>query len=185
MTIERLLIGNADVPDGYATRGLLFDTNVWLLIYGINADPTDRRSLAYSALYKKALEKSCPIHICQTIITEYVSVSLRLRASVAGWQPSHGLGKIHQQRDYKTWAEEVSDEVAAILEGINCISDDFDGSRVDTHIKESGNNNIDYCDLIIKEFCVNRALRLVTDDRDFSSQNVDIITANRRLVSGT
>lgn len=181
---ERLLINLPNIPDNYADRGLLFDTNVWLLIYGIHADPADRRTAAYSALYKKALQASCPIYTCQTIISEYIGVSLRLRASLTGWKPGNGNGKIHQQASYNIWTEEVADEVAAILADANCKIDNFDGSQVDTHLTQSGSENIDYCDLLIKECCTQHNLRLVTDDRDFSAQKLDIITNNRRLTSG-
>ena len=131
---ERLPLRSSGLANFDPTRGLMFDTNVWLLIYGHSAGPPDSRTTAYSAFYKQALVNKCPIYVCQTVVTEYVAVSLRIRAKMAGWAPAPTAGKIHAQPDYPRWTTEVSDEVSYILADTKCLSDDFDGSNIENDL---------------------------------------------------
>ncbi len=164
----------------FASKGVVFDTNVWLRVDGIHVDTTDQRSKAYTWLYKKILEKSHPIYLPQVVLSEYVNVTLAALADDDGWERRRD-GKIHQQANYKNWIEDVAYYLGHVSKGARPIDDNFCQVNAAQCIEMCQKQSIDFNDVLIAEICRRNDLILVSDDGDLSEQDITIVSANKRL----
>jgi predicted nucleic acid-binding protein len=178
MMSERFVLGKSKISDATLKRGLLFDTNVWLLLHGTVNSPTDWRIAPYSGLYKRAMEIAAPIHVLQTVISEFVNVSLHARARLANWGKE--AGKIHQQPDHPVWIKDVSEEVCGLMEGCTPIDDNFSSLQLSGVF--SSCLSTDFNDALIASACIRMGAVLVTHDIDFQRIPVPIISANKKYL---
>lgn len=176
---NRIYLTENNIPDNSIKNKLIFDTNVWLSIYGITANNTNQQTRIYSNFYKKALENKSKIYLLGTIASEYINRSIKMRY-YADNTVNESL-KIHQQAMYPQWIETISDEVSYLVNDCERLDDGFSLSNPEEMCRSCIGKEIDYNDLIISEVCKNNNISLVTDDKDFSCEEIEIITRNRKL----
>jgi len=82
---------------------------------------------------------------------------------------------------FKPVAKAVADAGKRVLKDANPIDDDFASLNVGRILTDFERGREDFNDLLIAEACRRRNLTLITDDRDFSVQGVQILTANALL----
>ena len=54
-----------------------FDTNIWMMLLGVQGDPTDSVVAAYSSGYKRALKAQSPIFTDVLVMAEFSNEALR------------------------------------------------------------------------------------------------------------
>jgi predicted nucleic acid-binding protein len=177
---SRIYITENNIPGAALERDLLFDTNVWLSIYGIMAHPSNLQTRVYSAFYKKALEAGRKIFLINTVASEYIHVSLREREKLDPHKTT--AAKIHQQQDYATWMSDIADEVSYLNNDCEKLDDGFGVADPEKVCRRCVGKTINYNDLIIADLCRSKNLVLVTDDGDFSCEVLDIVTQNTKLI---
>lgn len=163
----------------YFPRSLVFDANVWLSINGPFEDSNQARARAYSHFYKKAVEGGCTICLPQLVATEFLNRAIGIQAKQAGFDKSKG--KIHQAVGYGDWIKEACDLLNAIVDGNKRLSDGFDGLDLEACYKCAEAGGLEFHDVLLVDLCAREHHTLVTDDADFTGQNVPIVTWNERL----
>jgi predicted nucleic acid-binding protein len=181
-TNDRILITAADIPDEALARDVLFDTNVWLRVHGCLTDIADRATVIYSAYYKKVLDEGRKIFLPQVVVSEFVNVSLSMKASEAGWMRTQG--KRHQHADYCQWINDISDDLYHITTDCIPVDDAFASIDLSEALTTCGSAKLDFNDVLISMTCSRLGIFLVTDDADFASQPIPIVTGNKRLATG-
>jgi len=177
---NRIYLSENNIPSSSIRDRFIFDTNVWLSIYGIKANIDNKITRIYSSFYKKALENDCKIYLLGTIASEYINRSIKLRHD-ADSTVNRSL-KIHQQAMYRQWIETISDEVSYLVADCERLDDGFSLSNPEDMCRSCIGKEIDYNDLVISAACKRHGITLVTDDRDFASEEIEIITRNRKLL---
>lgn len=182
MARSRLLISDETLEQCLNCSGLLFDTNIWLRVQGYFTDSRDKRSRTYSWLYKKALERECPIFLPLPVLSEFVGVSLNAKARESGW--TRDQGKLHQCEAFGEWMADISDDAYHVVADCSLLDDRFSTFHLDPIFAAASDGGIDFNDLLISEICRSHELVLVTDDADMKAQDVDIVTANAAFLNG-
>ncbi|OAG75766.1 hypothetical protein Amal_02865 [Acetobacter malorum] len=176
---NRIYISEKNIPTEVFNNDFIFDTNVWLSIYGLTTDNSNPQTRIYSNLYKLLLQNEKRIFLLGTITSEYIHRSLKLRYDTDS-TVNRNI-KIHQQTNYKSWIKEIADEVSYLVDDCIQLDDGFAQSNPEEMCRTCMEKTIDYNDLIISDACRKNSITLVTDDRDFSCENINIVTRNKKL----
>lgn len=169
-----------DEPVNSSEHGIIFDTNVWLTINGVQRSRNDD---GYSAVYKYILQHQMPIYTNSHIVSEYINVILR--NDFSAWKKETGYSDADYKRDYRTGANQryvdrFNFAVLSAKEDLLAVSKVISVS--DTLIKEvtdrKMNNSLDFNDELILKSAVNQGLPILTNDRDYQKYdgNVKIYT---------
>lgn len=163
---------------------LFFDTNVWLDILGPSPKHWAQKPCSY--IYREALKNKVDICTNCMVISEFINAWSRLEFN----QQRRKLGlKSNQFKVFRNdssifnpISQEISLNVEKIL-GKTVLSDSYlaniDMSKM---IQEYKSGNSDFNDLILQDVCKTNNYILVTNDGDFCCSDVDILTANKRLL---
>jgi hypothetical protein len=102
------------------TDKLLFDANIWLLIYGPQGNPSANPTKVYSGALAKALQAKSHLYIDVLILSEIVNRYARLRHSLLSTdgKASDKFKEFRNTSEFKSVAEEIADAAQQILK--NC-----------------------------------------------------------------
>lgn len=163
----------------------LFDTNIWLAVYG--PFPSNHwTTKEYSSFLKKLMSSECKIYTNTMIISEFINVWARLefhqRRINLGLSPKE-FKIFRGMPDFQNIAYEIAQNVRKILNIAELLDDGICKLNVASIIKEFEKGDSDFNDIVFKEFCQNNKLIFVTNDADFNYNSINIVTANNKLSS--
>ena len=167
---------------------LFFDANIWLFIYGPQEQKNTKVDI-YSSAFHRILKAKSRIYIDILIVSEFINTYSRLK-----WNILKRLGDISETSmekfknfrnspEFESVAQEIGDNTKRILKHCSRIESGFETLELDSLINEYAGGGNDFNDQVFGEICRDKGLKLVTDDGDFKSQGVPILTANYRLLS--
>jgi len=162
------------------TDMLLIDANVWLSIYGPQAQ-SDYRSQSYSKALAKILKAKCNIFLDVLILSEFINRYSRLKYNLQGY--SSGFKSYRQSPFFKPVAKEIADAVRRILKCCKCIENGFISIDLNNILDDYESKCPDFNDQILAELCRSRSLKFVTNDSDFRDFNITILTANKNMLN--
>jgi hypothetical protein len=84
---------------------------------------------------------------------------------------------------FKQVAKEIATSAKKILKMTVCCDSGFAGMNVEQMLIEFETGNFDFNDQIIFELCKSKQFILVTDDGDFKTTDISILTVNRALLA--
>ncbi len=163
---------------------LIFDANIWLLIYApYYLDPYNKALWAYSDAYKNIKEASSHLYIDVLVLSEYVNRYARLEYELARREDEALTFKAYRNSNlFKPVAEAIADYSRRILDDCEPIETGL--STVDQaamlDIFEQGVS--DFNDLMLALLCEKRNITLVTHDGDFQASGISILTCNTKLL---
>lgn len=180
--MARIYDARAECP--FEGKGLLFDTNVWISIYG--NDP-DRDRAAYSNFYGSALSKGNRIVTCSNVISEFFNRMCKIEYELIFGRGEYHLLKNRRKsdEDYIERVESVRDTCLSILEDCELIGDALDAGDLECQLNEAAKGLLDLTDVALVASCLSNELIFVSHDRDFMHIDFDLVTANPRVLSGT
>jgi len=166
-------------------RPLFFDTNVLLYLFG-NMTYKNRNTVdAYSTLFMQCLTKDCKLCVDTLVLSEFINRLLRFEYE--NYLKKNTLNKracnfkqfrsssegIQTAQDIETIVNE------RLLKHFMIVGKVF--KNVD--ISSIGLSNTDFNDALIIKICQEHQCVLVTHDADFSAAEIDILSANPRLLT--
>lgn len=162
----------------------LFDTNVIFDLYGMGATSSPFRDV-FSKLLNKILSDGGKVFSTTVILSEFINLTLR---SSLNWYNEEQSTDLNMKRYRKTehyWdaAQGASDEAALIIGETTFIDSNFSLDEIMLISDQVASDSLDITDLIISQICEKNDLVLVTNDADFKSTGLNIITANPKLVN--
>ena len=155
----------------------MFDTNVWIFIYGPIAGVEQTKQEQYSALLQEILSRNAGIYVTSIIVSEYINVVLHI--GFKQWKKANNYLNADFKHDYRPtehYSSILQDAVAQVKEILSISQkrpDDFHRIDIDAMLKKL-NNDYDYNDAYIVKCCEQDHLTLVSDDTDLSSVNSSI-----------
>lgn len=156
--------------------GYLFDTNVWLYIYGPVAGSNTNKQRIYSKLLNSILERKAVIFITSLVLSEYINRVLRI--GFQQWK-NNGNYNADYKRDYRgtdDYKENLADAIAQVEEILKITQrrpDDFNAMDINAILAEMSQSS-DYNDSYIVKCCENANIKFVSDDRDIININSTI-----------
>ena len=181
-------MGSAVFPvDQYNYSGkeaLLFDTNVWLLIFGPQYSVNDPRTARYSLGFKKILAAKACIFIDALILSEFINRWARYACNnVPAGQKLQNYKAFRKSLLFQTVAQDIAATTRKIMNFCNRTDSGFGTLDMDSLLNDFETGKKDFNDQVLEQLCARRGLKLVTDDSDFKPVNLTLFTANAKLLN--
>ena len=162
---------------------LFFDANVWLAICG--PSPTYWAQSPCSYLLDKSIKNNIDIYTNSLIISEVVNTWTRLEFH----QQQIQLG--FKPNEFKTFRKtpqflDVAEDICINIEKILSWSkrdSSLDSIDIEIIISKYGSGTYDFNDLVFRDICKANDFILVTNDHDFCTTDINILTANKYMVN--
>lgn len=165
---------------------LLFDTNIWLYIYG----PSKTRSpkllkLKYNRQFGRIRSAQVPIFLDVLVLSEFINAySRQFYNSLPEATKPADFKTFRKSADFQPIAREIGKYSRRILAKTQRTNIAFESVNMESIIDSYVAANADFNDLMLAELCKANDLKLVTHDADFKGDDLTIITANPRLLGG-
>jgi predicted nucleic acid-binding protein len=169
----------ADV--GQITKStIVFDTNIWIYLYGPYAHSSNPLTRAYSGIYSKLISLGNRIIIENSIISEFVNRYVRI---IYDSRRDEMVYKDFRRSDeYQSAASEASDAILNIIDDceVEFLEDGIlNFEEVFTQFQDG---KLDYNDIVLSSLCQMKGYYLLTHDSDFSAEPINVISANTKLL---
>lgn len=163
------------------TYAYLFDTNVWLHIYGPVAGSTTRKQQVYSSLLNEILSRKAVLYVTSLNLSEYVNVVLKM--GFKQWKRATNNYNANFKTDYrptddyKTTLEDAVAQVEDILKITTHRPDDFNAIKIND-VLEAMKESSDYNDAYFVKCCERGGIKFVSDDNDITNitSSITVIT---------
>ena len=166
------------------TDHLLFDTNIWLFLYGSQYGPTDSRVRVYSAALKNILAAQSRILIDVLVLSEFMNRMARFAYNTLSAQTRPGDFKAYRKSlAFKPVAKGIADACRRILGHATRTDSGFPSLHIETVLCDYEVGKADFNDQVLAKLCKSKGLTLVTDDSDFKGLGLTLLTENKRLLS--
>ena len=167
------------------TRGdsFLIDANIWIFLYG-RQDPRDRRIEIYSNALKEILKNSCQIFVDVLVLSEFINRYARIEHKFAKTE-----GCPENFKDFRNSAsfQPVARGIAAACRSIlkNCMRTEslFEQVDIEAVLNDYEAQHRDFNDQILSGICREKKLQMISDDWDFRNLEINLLTANKKLLS--
>lgn len=166
---------------------VLFDTNIWIMIEGFNEGAPERKVSAYSNAYEKLLHNNNTILYNEHIINEFCNTCARIDFSAyllrLGGNKRISFKEYRRTGEFKEAMRLVREACLDIID--SCAYAPVDSAEFDMRglADEICQGELDFTDIVIRNFCRSNDVYLLTDDADFRNSGVKIISANRRFMN--
>ena len=180
---------------------LFLDANIWLYLYcpqGSKGDWVD----IYSDVFDRILDAESQIYIDVLVVSEFINTFARQEYGLAKeglelakqecelTKQEYELAKLHlnsfkdfrKTPDFKLIAQGIAAAVKQIMKHCSRIESCFTTLEMDDLLTDYETGNFDFNDQVITEICKSNGFTLVTNDSDFKTQQIPILTANQSLL---
>ncbi len=164
-----------------ANERIFLDANIWLLVYG-PSPATPRRTRIYSAAWRNMCNMSCAVYIDLIVLSEFVYRYAKLEQVQTG-NRNIGFKEFRRTPTFTSVVVDLRQAVNSILAYCTRVESKFLTLDIDSMLQHMETGTTDFNDQVIESICGENNLTLITDDSDFSSTNLNILTANRQLLS--
>lgn len=166
-----------------ATDQLLFDTTVWLDLYGPQSSPAKQRTRSYSGALKDLLLVGSKVYIDVLVMAEFVNRYARLeyQCLAADRRP----GEFRDFRDspeFEPIAQAIAAACRKIAEHCERTESEFSALDLPALLSDFEGGASDFNDLVLAALCRSRGLTLVTHDAHFAGMGLPILTANAKML---
>lgn len=163
-------------------ESLLLDTNILLSVYGPNANKESYTYIYSDALARMRSSKST-IFIDALVLSEFINRFARWAFDQLPYETKPSEFKAYRKCDeFKKVAQEIADDTRRIIDYATWCDSEFGSIDMNKLLREYEIGDSDFNDQVIAHLCKKRGFTLVTHDGDFRSSEIDILTANRRLL---
>jgi predicted nucleic acid-binding protein len=157
---------------------VFLDANIWMFIYG----PPQRKdkTSVYSSALRRLLDARSRIFIDLLVISEMINSYARLKWKLIA--PECRFKTFRNSPEFADVAEEIADYVDRSVKLCSRIENNYQSFDLSALMGEYRTGGFDFNDQVICGLCRNRGWKLITDDGDFDTQGITILTANARLL---
>lgn len=159
---------------------LFLDANIWLYLFG----PGERKNYwnqIYSQVFNRILNANSQIYVDVLVVSEFINAYARMKQKVIA--PHLNNFKVFRSSPYfKPVAEDIANDVELVLSYCSKIESSFMALPMNTLLNDYATGDFDFNDQVITEICKNNGFTLITNDSDFKTQEIPILTANSRLL---
>lgn len=155
----------------------VFDTNVWLLLYGPVANVQPKKQQQYASLLRQIRERQAVIFITSLIISEYINRALRIEFDL--WKNRTGNTNADFKHDFRPtgdYLQVLEDTKNQVLDILGITQRDYDNFHNEniSSILNRMSDKCDYNDSYILGSCKRLPAKLVSDDKDMKTLDYPI-----------
>ncbi|MCG9130931.1 PIN domain-containing protein [Candidatus Poribacteria bacterium] len=159
---------------------LFLDANIWLYLYG----PPKPRSYwrpIYASVFNRMVRAKSRIYIDVLVVSEFINAYARLKWRDTSFYPN-AFKTFRNSPDFKPVAQNIATHVKQIMKHCTRIENDFLTLPMDTLLADYISGDYDFNDQVMTKICKNNGFTLITNDSDFKTQEIPILTANAKLL---
>lgn len=160
---------------------LFLDANIWLYLYG-PPKPMSRWRSIYSSVFNRILRAKSRIYIDVLIVSEFINAYARLKWRDTATHPNT-FKAFRSSSDFTPIAEDIVANVELMLNYCSKIESGFTTLPINNLLADYISGDFDFNDQVITEICKNNGLVLITNDGDFKTQEIPVLTANPSLLT--
>jgi predicted nucleic acid-binding protein len=160
----------------------LFDANVWLFLFPGPSASIPSFFRKYSDAYKRILKAGASVILDAIVLSEYLNGYCRIE-----WKALH-KDKYKNFKDFRCSADfsSVGQIAAYFAKQIlsKSIVHDFPFSKLDINqiISDFEGGQSDFNDGLLSQTCRHHGWKMVTDDKDFKTGGIEVLTSNPQLL---
>lgn len=166
---------------GFKDEFVLFDTNVWLAIYG--NDPRPEKQV-YSDFYASVLKAENTVVVNEQVISEFYNRFCKMEfESQFGknrWRDFKNLRKTNA--DFKKRVSTVKDICLEILRDCTYQQSNLQQDCLEKNLGLVVEGKLDLTDAALVSECAAGDLILVSHDSDFAATDIRFVTGNKRVL---
>jgi predicted nucleic acid-binding protein len=167
-----------------ATDRLFLDTNIWLPVYAPGLAKTPDQQRIYSDVLKRIKLNHGKVYIDALVLSEFINAWSRFVFRSAGGNKKFGdFKRFRHTADFCAIAPTIASECRKITDYCQRTGSCLETVDINAVFSEFALGRHDFNDQMIREICLANGLTLVTDDGDFSTSGLHILTANQRMLS--
>lgn len=159
---------------------LFLDANIWLYLRGPQK-PHNRKERIYSNTFKRIKIAKSQIYIDVLIVSEYINTYARRKWSNVGRRFNY-FKSFRNSPTFTPIANDIAADTKWVLQHCKLIESEFVGLIINDLLDDYAKGGVDYNDQVFTELCKNNGYTLITDDGDFNTHEIPILTANRSLL---
>jgi len=180
------MAGNILPITGYrfaAGESFFVDANVWIYLYA-RQDPADRRIGIYSRALSEILRNGGRVYVDVLVLSEFINRYARLEHefSIADGGPVN-FKDFRNSAAFKPVAKSIAVACRAILKNAARTESCFDSMNIGTVLQDYESRPRDFNDQVLCEICRAKSFKMISHDSDLKDIGVDLLTANRKLLS--
>jgi len=167
------------------TDKLFLDANIWLYVYGPQGGSNDFKTHIYSKALGHAMQAQSQILIDVLVISEYINRFARLEYDIQfpdkSTRPDYK--QFRNSPDFIPIASTISATVRKIIKISSRLESNFSTVDIQELLAQFEIGGYDFNDQILTHLCQSHNMLLVTHDADFKGKQVNILTANQRILN--
>lgn len=159
---------------------LFLDANIWLYLFSPR-EPRDRWKQIYSEVFERILKANSRIYVDVLVLSEFINAYARTKWRAAA-PHIRSFKDFRSSRGFKTVAEDITASVKEIVSHCSRIESGFTKLPINDLLVDYISGDFDFNDQVITEICKSNGFTLITNDGDFKTQEIPILTANSKLL---
>ncbi|WP_237279071.1 MULTISPECIES: PIN domain-containing protein [unclassified Sulfitobacter] len=177
--MSEIISAHADCK--FENEFVLFDTNVWLAIYG--NDPRPEKQV-YSDFYASVLEAGNTVIVNEQVISEFFNRFCKMEFESlfgrARWRDYKRLRKT--DNNFKSRVSTVKDICLEILSDCTYQQSNLQQDCLETNLSLVVDGELDLTDAALVSECASGKFVLVSHDGDFAKTSIRFVTGNMKVL---
>ena len=159
---------------------LFLDANIWFYVFGPHR-PGDPKAEIYSDVFNCILNAQCQIYIDVLVVSEFINAYANRKWKLTS-PHLYSFKVFRNSSDFKPVAQDIAADVKHVLKHCIRIESTFATLGIEDLLNDYATGDFDFNDQVIIEICKNNGFTLITNDSDFKTQEIPVLTANRKLL---
>ena len=165
-----------------AEEKIVIDANIWLYLFPPPGNARQTFAIEYSKIFDKLMKAQAKPVLEPIILSEYLNRYCRIEWDGHYKKSYASFKEFRQSPDFPTIAGTAKTFAMKILKA--CTVDTLKIALADLEHVLAGfaSGEIDFNDALLVEFCKKQGYKFLTNDSDFQSGGIEILTANPKLL---
>lgn len=161
----------------------LLDANVWLYLYPPPSNSQNRFAAQYSAGLKSLQSAGAKLVMDAMVLSEYLNAYCRIEWKAMYQTQYPDFKPFRKSTDFKVVGKSAASFGRSILKLCTCHDHPFSSANITQMLNDFAVGTTDFNDGLLAETCRHNDWKLVTNDGDFTSGGIEVLTKNRKLLT--
>jgi len=161
---------------------ILIDTNIWIYLFPPPGNPRNNFATTYSWAFLSMIRKGAIPVLDPSILSEYINRYCRIEWEVNFRSTYPKFKSFRKSPDFSTVVNAASTFAANILAKSTLQPLEPGKLNLAQAIQDFRSGQLDFNDSILVNICKQLNMKLLTNDSDFLTGGIDILTANPKLL---
>ncbi len=163
------------------TDKYFLDANIWLYVYGPIAF-RNKKSATYSKALFELRNVGCLIFIDVLIVSEFINTYARFEHKQSQRREIN-FKEFRKTSTFSEISKDITNNTKRIIKQCQRCNLNFVDIDIEGLLSKFEKGDSDFNDQVFSEICKINGYILITDDADFDCEDLNILTANQRLLN--